>query len=1114
MNNLRSDFVSPPKGFGEVAFYWWVGGRLDRERILWQLDQLAGAKISGLQVNYAHGTTGGISWGLSYPSDPPLFSEEWWALFAWFKGEANARGMAVSLSDYTLGIGQGWFCDEIVCDPALRGSVLEAVVLEADSDSSATWTPDTLAAYAVRGGGREPAVLRRLRPFSGGVASLPEETVVLVRAVTRPHSLDPMNPEVSRRYIAGFFQKFEDRFPGSGGRGLNYFFSDELDLGVAGNLWTARFAEEFRRRKGYDLMEELPALFIDIGPRTPKVRLDYRDVMVALEEESFFRPIFEWHESRGMTYGCDHGWRGHKTTEFGDYFRTQRWNQGPGCDQPRLEADVVKNKVASSIAHLNRRPRTWLEGFYSSGWGTTSAQVADAVFRNFAMGHNLLTLHGLYYSTHGGWWEWAPPCNHFRMPYWPHFLGFLECAERLSYLLSRGVHACDVAILYPVAASEGAQGGAAASRAAFELADVLYRSGIDLDFIDFESLQRAEAREGGLHIAGERYRVLVVPPMPAIRFSSIEAAERMAAAGGSVIFLGGFPVASDRAGHGDPVLEERCAALAASDCVQRLETAADVLACLDVQDRDFRLLEGGGTPFVQHRIIEGRHLFFIYGLEAGALVELRAGGRVTRWNPWDGTESPLAAESFAPDRTRLRLPEGPSTPYLIWFGPGSPEAPPASSLPTSVLQVGGPWMCEVLPCLDNRWGDFRLPAHEGFIGPEVRAVEVSIPGGGWQRRACGEGTLYECFESVDADGLRGNLLAGGAVTGVPLAASWRWGLTGDPGFQGWHGLKGRVHDDLFALEETPAIRFLRTSVHAAEDMTAFWNLGGSTLPFAAWINRCPVDLRKPVVLRRGVHEVLLEFREGGRGYAVLATEQIAPVAAEPAWFGPLHTRWFNNPRVLPMGVATLGDTVRFRFSIPPGTRAFTCGLLGELSDACVGGVRIPAERILRDAARFPSDGTEVWKMHPPAPPVAAEVDLCVRPHAGISGGGVVPDSILLDVGPFPAEPGDWAEWPGFECYSGGMRYTAEFECHSGSGAAVLDLGGLSASAQVWINGESAGVLCAPPWRMAIGPHLRRGRNKIVVEVRSALSNHYKTIPTEYRGEERCGLFGPVRVEIA
>ena len=59
---------------------------------------------------------------------------------------------------------------------------------------------------------------------------------------------------------------------------------------------------------------------------------------MALAEEGFFKPVFDWHEARGMIYGCDHGGRGYDVTEFGDYFRTQRWNQGPGCDQPALSA--------------------------------------------------------------------------------------------------------------------------------------------------------------------------------------------------------------------------------------------------------------------------------------------------------------------------------------------------------------------------------------------------------------------------------------------------------------------------------------------------------------------------------------------------------------------------------------------------------------------------------------------------------------------------------------------------------------------------------------------------------------------------------------------------------
>ena len=72
-----------------------------------------------------------------------------------------------------------------------------------------------------------------------------------------------------------------------------------------------------------------------------------------------------------MIYGCDHGGRGRDVVEFGDYFRTQRWIHGPGCDQPGSARDVIKNKVASSIAHLYQRPRAWLEGYYGSGWGTT-----------------------------------------------------------------------------------------------------------------------------------------------------------------------------------------------------------------------------------------------------------------------------------------------------------------------------------------------------------------------------------------------------------------------------------------------------------------------------------------------------------------------------------------------------------------------------------------------------------------------------------------------------------------------------------------------------------------------------------------------------------------------
>lgn len=57
------------------------------------------------------------------------------------------------------------------------------------------------------------------------------------------------------------------------------------------------------------------------------------------------------------------GGRGQDVTEFGDYFRTMKWNQGPGNDQPRLASNIIKSKVSASIAHLYRRPPGMAGGF-------------------------------------------------------------------------------------------------------------------------------------------------------------------------------------------------------------------------------------------------------------------------------------------------------------------------------------------------------------------------------------------------------------------------------------------------------------------------------------------------------------------------------------------------------------------------------------------------------------------------------------------------------------------------------------------------------------------------------------------------------------------------------
>ncbi len=103
-------FRNPPHGYGIVPFYWWMGDPLTRERLAYETDRMKGHSVAGLQINYAHSCEGGLIYGLTYPSDPPLFSDEWWDLTGFLMKKGKEDGFSVSLSDYTLGSpGQGYY---------------------------------------------------------------------------------------------------------------------------------------------------------------------------------------------------------------------------------------------------------------------------------------------------------------------------------------------------------------------------------------------------------------------------------------------------------------------------------------------------------------------------------------------------------------------------------------------------------------------------------------------------------------------------------------------------------------------------------------------------------------------------------------------------------------------------------------------------------------------------------------------------------------------------------------------------------------------------------------------------------------------------------------------
>lgn len=144
----------------------------------------------------------------------------------------------------------------------------------------------------------------------------------------------------------------------------------------------------------------------------------------------------------------------------------------------------------------------------------------------------------------------------------------------------------------------------------------------------------------------------------------------------------------------------------------------------------------------------------------------------------------------------------------------------------------------------------------------------------------------------------------------------------------------------------------------------------------------------------------------------------------------------------------------------------------------------------------------------------ALVSLRIKPPRGCYGGEAIPEPIQLDCGIGTAALGDWSQSSALECYSGGAWYCRSIDltpAEFGS-RVVLDLGAVVATGEVRVNGRTAGIRVAPPWKRDVTKYVKAGENCIEILVYNTLANRYLTVPAKYRGTPKSGLLGPVRLE--
>lgn len=514
--------------------------------------------------------------------------------------------------------------------------------------------------------------------------------------------LDHLNAEAFRAHA--------ERVGGSNAPGLSEYFGNGIravfcdSLEVRANLfWCEDFMEEFRRRRGYDLLPYLPVLqvqsiaepfaqFVDTPifdcSKGGQVRRDYRRTVAELMKERFYDEFNRWaHAHKLLARTQAHGAPVDVLQVYGD------------ADIPETEQlyDVGAYdflKLASSAAHIRGRAMVGSESFVWPGalYQTTPEEMKRAVDELITAGVNAIVYHGFAYRIPGlaapGWHpfsgindsgNYSSQFNELN-PLWSSFTSLNEYITRLQFISQSSQNVATVAVFRDDLAH-----GAEEQPPTPPLNQGLMDAGYSYDDVNASALQDSTVRTRKLvSSGGAEYGALIIPATNGLDQSVTEHAQRFAQAGFPVIVLANGPQIVEN--------DTKLAHLVRVHLVRGTRECLTLLRRLVIPNVEFK---SQPSFFVQWRM-GNRTIFFLRNDSDTARhidAIFDADGNPELWDPWTATVEALSFEPGEGGRTRVQIELQPFGSALIVFSRGLREEGVRGSLagPTlkQVMPIGG-----------------------------------------------------------------------------------------------------------------------------------------------------------------------------------------------------------------------------------------------------------------------------------------------------------------------------------------------------------------------------------------------------------------------------------------
>lgn len=617
--DLHSTFLNPPDDAKPMMRWWWFGPAVTPEEIRREIDQMHAGGIGGFELASVYplavdDPAKGIK-NLRYTS-PEMVD-----MLRVAQQHGRELGMRVDLT-----LGSGWPFGGPHIPLELAAGRLKLVAIRKGLPPprlgpgegviavfTAEGTPDVWSASsALRCGYKESFDTTSLQIPNGGerapvllyfIASHTKQMVKRAAMGGEGYVLDHMsraaidthNREVSDKLLQGF-----------AGAPPYAVFSDSLE--VYGSDWTTTLPEEFKKRRGYDLIPHLPELWQGGTPQAEAIRHDWGVTLSDLVRENYLKPMADFAAAHATKF---------RSQTYGEPAATLSDEQAPQLAEgegPQWN-QFSFTRWASSANHIFGRNVTSAETWtwlHSPAFRATPLDMKVEADRMFLEGVNQIIGHGWPYSPptaqEPGYSLYAAAVFNAHNPWWPAMSAIMKYLQRVSWLLRQGEPANDVAILLPEDDAQAAfvPGHVSVTeemkkRITPALMRTILSSGHNVDYVDGPALEQHT-----LHS-----KVLIVPPTMRMRLKTAQALETYTKQGGKLVFLGTLPSLAPglQDANDTPALQ---AAMARLKPVATITTEAELASTLrSIAPPVFDNTQTNGTVGFLQRRLPNRDIFFV-----------------------------------------------------------------------------------------------------------------------------------------------------------------------------------------------------------------------------------------------------------------------------------------------------------------------------------------------------------------------------------------------------------------------------------------------------------------------------------------------------------------------